>query len=146
MGGPKIVIRYWKDEKFRNDLMKELDAEYLKHDGMTLKMMTNEEKIHNLIVCTLCSCYPRALLGIPPKWYKSLKYRAECVKNPRKLLRDEFGCVISDDIALNVYDSTSDLRYMVIPHLPTQIPYWQNMSDYELEKRITRDMLIGVIR
>lgn len=127
-------------------LAKTFDAPFLRDGLETLKMMVNTESIHNLIVCTLCSCYPRPLLGIPPDWYKSIKYRAQAVKNPRKLLRDEFGTTISDSVALNVYDSTSDLRYMVIPHLPSQIPDWQKMSDYELEKRITRDMLIGVKR
>ena len=91
---------------------------------MTLKMMENTENIHNVIVCTLCSCYPRTLLGVPPNWYKSLKYRSEMVRNP-KIIKNEFGCNLDNDIQLNIYDSTSDLRYMVIPYLPQQIPGWQ---------------------
>lgn len=157
--GAKIVIRYWKDNKFRNNLMresnlgnankflaKEFNADYLKKDIMTLKMMENTELIHNVIVCTLCSCYPRSLLGVPPKWYKSLKYRSEMVRNPRRLLKQEFGTNLDKNIVLNVYDSTSDLRYMVIPHLPSQIPEWESINEKELEKLITRDMLIGVKR
>ena len=157
--GPKIVIKYWRDNDFRQKLMrsskngtaneflaKEFGAEYLIHDYTTLKMMVNTENVHNVIVCTLCSCYPRTLLGVPPKWYKSLKYRAEMINNPRKLLREEFGCDLKRDMILNVYDSTSDLRYMVIPHLPTQIIGWEQMSDQGLEMLITRDMLIGVKR
>ena len=103
--GPKIVIRYWRDPEFRRNLMKESDAgnaneflaeefsaEYLTKDLMTLKMMENTENVHNVVVCTLCSCYPRTLLGVPPKWYKSLKYRSEMITNPRRLLKNEFGC------------------------------------------------------
>ena len=157
--GPKIVRRFWKDADFRRALLnandtgdchpflaREFGAPYLTHSNTQLKVMVNGPDVHNVVVCTLCSCYPRTLLGVPPKWYKSLKYRAEMVRNPRKLLREEFGCELAKDVRLNVYDSTSDLRYMVIPHLPTQIPGWQRMSAGELEKLITRDMLIGVKR
>ena len=102
------------------------NADYLLRGVMILKVMVNTDKIHNVIVCTLCSCYPRMLLGVPPKWYKSLKYRSEMINNPRKLLKNEFGCNIDNDMILRVYDSTSDLRYIVIPRLPSQIPHWQS--------------------
>ncbi len=98
------------------------------HDFNKLKIVENKERVHNVTVCTLCSCYPRPLLGIPPSWYKSLKYRSEIVSNPRKLLKQEFGCDLSNTISIKVYDSTSNLRYLVLPHLPTQIPRWQSMS------------------
>eukprot|EP01084_Bolivina_argentea_P016239 30409_1 len=156
MLGQKIVIKAWKEPKWKRLLIEASNKgdarafvaktfdEY--HDYNALKIVENTERLQNVAVCTLCSCYPRPILGIPPAWYKSLKYRSEIVSNTRKLLKDEFGTYLNDNIKINIYDSTSNLRYLILPHLPSQIPGWETMSDRELKNKISRDMLIGVQR
>jgi nitrile hydratase len=100
----------------------------------------NTERVHHLIVCTLCSCYPRALLGPPPAWYKSLPYRSRAVSDPRGVLR-EFGLELHPDVELRVLDSTADMRYLVIPRRPRDT---EEMSEEELAVLVTRDSMIGV--
>jgi nitrile hydratase len=100
----------------------------------------NTPAVHNVIVCTLCSCYPRALLGLPPGWYKSFAYRSRVVKEPRAVLA-EFGLDLPDDITLRVHDSTADLRYIVVPLRPQGT---EGMSEAELAGLVTRDSMIGV--
>src|SRR5215204_3906690 len=105
-------------------------------------VMENTPTVHNLIVCTLCSCYPRTLLGLPPAWYKSLSYRSRAVREPRTVLR-EFGTVVPDDVEVCVHDSTADMRYMVMPMRPAGTEGW---SEDALAELVTRDSLIGVAR
>ncbi len=102
--------------------------------------LENTEDVHHVVVCTLCSCYPRALLGPPPDWYKSLPYRSRAVSDPRGVL-DEFGLTLDDDVEVRVVDSTADIRYLVIPRRP---PGTESLSEEELATLVTRDSMIGV--
>ena len=102
--------------------------------------LENTEDVHHVVVCTLCSCYPRALLGPPPDWYKSLPYRSRAVSDPRGVL-DEFGLTLEDDVEVRVVDSTADIRYLVIPRRP---PGTESLSEEELASLVTRDSMIGV--
>ena len=151
--GADIAIRAWKDDEFKENILNVMKSNETIENAFDIKLgdtqlciVENSESVHNLIVCTLCSCYPRRILGIPPDWYKSIKYRTLCVEQPRQLLKQEFDLDLPNDISLRVHDSTSELRYMVLPHLPSQVPNWENMSHDELKSYLTRDMLIGVTR
>ena len=104
-----------------------------------IKVIENTKSVHNVICCTLCSCYPRLLLGLPPDWYKARAYRSRIVREPRSVLK-EFGTVIPDDIEVCVYDSTADLRYMVLPERPSGT---DQLSEAELAALVTRDCMIG---
>jgi hypothetical protein len=117
-------------------------VEFLKLDTVNndLVVVENTDKIHNLVVCTLCSCYPRQLLGIPPGWYKSRSYRVRAPRNPRSILK-EFGTVLPSAIKIQVHDSTADLRYLVIPRRPATTQHW---SREQLLPIVTRDSMIGV--
>ncbi len=141
--GADIVARAWTDAAFKQRLLadgNEAIADFgIKMDAK-LTVMENTEDVHNVIVCTLCSCYPRAILGLPPDWYRSKVYRARVVKEPRAVLR-EFGTVIGDDVALRVHDSLADLRYFVIPKRPNGTDGW---TPEQLAKLVTRDCMIGV--
>ncbi len=108
----------------------------------TLVAVENTNKGHNVVVCTLCSCYPRSLLGLPPDWYKSLNYRSRVVVDPRSVLR-EFGLELDPDVEVRVYDSTADMRYLVIPVRP---PGTEHLSEEELAGLVTRDSMIGVTK
>eukprot|EP01084_Bolivina_argentea_P318076 551543_1 len=150
--GADIVIRAWKDSKFKNRLIN--DTMNVLHENgydtgigepCVLRIVENKNDLHNLICCTLCSCYPRNILGIPPDWYKHKKFRSMAVSKPRELLKDEFGLIIPDNMKLKVHDSNNEVRYMILPH-ESQIPNWKYMKEEELKKLITRDMLIGVAR
>jgi nitrile hydratase len=112
----------------------------IRTDGTKLVVVENTPRVHNLIVCTLCSCYPRAVLGFPPDWYKSSAYRSRAVREPRSVLA-EFGTVIADDVEVHVHDSTADMRYLVLPMRPAGS---DEMSDAELAGLVTRDSMIGV--
>ena len=105
-----------------------------------MRAVENTAHVHNVIVCTLCSCYPIALLGPSPSWYKSEAYRSRVVREPRAVLR-EFGCIVPDDVEIRVWDSTAQLRYVVIPHRP---PGSDGRTESQLAELVTRDMLIGV--
>jgi nitrile hydratase len=111
------------------------------NDDTELIVLENTEKIHNLIVCTLCSCYPRPVLGLPPDWYKQKPYRARAVKEPRAVLA-EFGTLIPDDVEIRVSDSTAAVRFMVLPRRPAGTA---NYSEQELAALVTRDAMIGVV-
>ena len=102
--------------------------------------MENSPETHNLVVCTLCSCYPKFLLGVPPDWYKSRNYRSRAVREPRKVLA-EFGTELAPDVAIRVHDSTADMRYMILPIRPTGS---EGMGEEELAGLVTRDSLVGV--
>lgn len=144
----RVVARAWKDEAFKTLLLNDGKAaceelgygvDDYKMPG-ELQVVENTTTTHNVIVCTLCSCYPRFLMGIPPDWYKSRSYRSRVVSEPREVLK-EFGTQIPEDMAVVVHDSTADLRFLV---LPLQPPGTEHLSEEELAQLITRDALIGV--
>jgi nitrile hydratase len=144
--GGKIVARAWTDPEYKKRLLKN-GKDSIKELGFDLEpyeftVMENTEDIHNVIVCTLCSCYPRALLGMSPAWYKSKNYRSRVVREPRSVL-SEFGVDLSDDVDVRVHDSTAELRYMVLPQRPAGTDNW---SEDDLAALITRDSLIGTQR
>ena len=141
--GAELVARAWVDDGFRERLVvdsKSAAAELEMDIGpIPILVMENTEGTHNLVVCTLCSCYPRFLLGIPPDWYKSRSYRSRAVREPRAVLA-EFGTAIAPDVDIRVHDSTADMRYMVLPMRPAGTG---GMSEEALAKLVTRDTLIG---
>lgn len=148
LNGARVVARAWSDESYRRRLLddgmaaiEELDIE-VNGDVMEIEVIENTPDTHNIVVCTLCSCYPWAVLGLPPTWYKSPSYRSRVVREPRALLREEFG-VDLDDVEINVWDSTSELRYMVLPQQP---PETEGLDEAELVEYVTRDSMIGVDR
>jgi len=143
--GASIIGRAWKDQKFRKALLANPKASIadLGYDVSTmpdLVIVENRMDVHNVVVCTLCSCYPRYMLGPPPEWYRSAGYRARVVREPREVL-NEFGLSISVGTKIRVYDSTADLRYMVMPLCP---PGAEDMPVTHLQTIITRDSMIGV--
>ena len=142
--GAQVVARAWVDPDFKARLLADgtLACEEMGFDmGPTrLVVVENTADMHNVIVCTLCSCYPRMLLGLPPDWYKSKAYRSRVVKEPRDVLK-EFGTEIADDVALRVHDSTADMRYLVLPRRPDGT---EGMDEEALAQLVTRDCMIGV--
>jgi nitrile hydratase len=143
--GARLVARAWTDEGFRARLLADgkAAAVELGMDAVAspdLVVVENTPEVHNLIVCTLCSCYPRAVLGRPPDWYKSFEYRSRAVREPRAVMR-EFGFVPPEGTRVAVHDSTADVRYMVLPMRP---PGTEGMDEEELADLVTRDALIGV--
>jgi nitrile hydratase len=144
--GGKIVARAWTDPEYKQRLLQN-GADSIRELGFDLEpyeftVMENTGQVHNVIVCTLCSCYPRALLGMSPAWYKSKNYRSRVVREPRAVL-SEFGVNLADDIDVRVHDSTAELRYMVLPQRPDGTEDW---SEDDLAALITRDSLIGTQR
>lgn len=142
--GAKVVARAWSDPAFKARLLKDTRAALADMDidiGTLAEFRTleNAPKTHNVVVCTLCSCYPKLLLGIPPAWYKSTAYRARTVREPRGVLR-EFGVELSDNVEVRVHDSTADLRYIVLPMRPAGTEGW---SEKKLAAIVTRDSMIG---
>ena len=145
--GAKVVARAWVDPAFKARLLADAKAAVAElgvdiGSFSTLVAIENSERVHNVVVCTLCSCYPRTLLGLPPDWYKSLHYRSRAVVDPRGVLQ-EFGLALSPDVEVRVYDSTADMRYLVIPARP---PGTEHLSEEELASLVTRDSMIGVAR
>lgn len=142
--GAKMVARAWVDPAYKQRMLGDGSkaAEEIGLDVGPLKLVVveNTPAVHNMIVCTLCSCYPRMLLGLPPDWYKSRNYRSRAVREPRAVLA-EFGTVIPDDVLIRVHDSTADMRYLVAPRRPTGTEKW---SEAELARLVTRDSMIGV--
>jgi nitrile hydratase len=142
--GAKMVARAWVDPAYRERLLADGSkaAEELGFEvgGLKLIVMENTPSTHNVIVCTLCSCYPRMLLGLPPDWYKSQAYRRRAVHEPRAVLA-EFGTRIPENVTIRVHDSTADMRYMVLPLRPRGTEGW---SEEELAGLVNRDSLIGV--
>jgi nitrile hydratase alpha subunit len=142
--GAKVVARAWTDPAFKKRLVEdateacaELGIGGLQGEDMVV--VENTDAVHNVIVCTLCSCYPKMLLGIPPAWYKSLAYRSRTVIDPRGVLA-EFGVELPDDVEVRVHDSTADLRYIVLPMRPKGTRGW---SEEKLAALVTRDSMIG---
>lgn len=142
--GAKVVARAWVDEGFKKRLLENgtKACEELGLDVPALKLLVveNTAQVHNAIVCTLCSCYPRMLLGIPPEWYKSRSYRSRMVREPRAVLA-EFGLQIPEKIQIRVHDSTADMRYIVLPMRPAGTDGW---SEERLASLVNRDCMIGV--
>ena len=142
--GARVVAKAWLDPEFKGRLLENgtRACESLGLDLPALKLVVveNTSEVHNAIVCTLCSCYPRMLLGIPPDWYKSRSYRSRMVREPRAVLR-EFGLEIEDQIQIRVHDSTADMRYLVLPMRPAGTDGW---SEEQLAGLVTRDSMIGV--
>ncbi len=142
--GARVVARAWVDPAYKerllksgSDAVKELEIE---PGALNLSVVENTPSVHNVIVCTLCSCYPRNVLGLPPSWYKSREYRSRVVREPRAVLA-EFGTILPDDVEVVVHDSTADLRYLVLPMRPEGT---ENMSEDELAALVSRDCMIGV--
>ena len=145
--GAKVVARAWVDAGFKARLLadgraacEELGISF--YDDTQLIVLENTDKVHNLIVCTLCSCYPRPVLGLPPDWYKLKPYRARAIYEPRAVLK-EFGTDIADDVEVRVSDSTAQVRFLVLPQRPAGS---ENFTEEQLAATVTRDSMIGVER
>ncbi len=142
--GARLVARAWTDEGFRQRLLADSRAAAaelgIDTGPIPILVMENTPETHNLVVCTLCSCYPKFLLGVPPDWYKSRNYRRRAVREPRTVLA-EFGTELDPNVAVRVHDSTADMRYMILPARPAGT---EGMSEEELAGLVTRDSLIGV--
>ena len=143
--GARLVARAWVDPEFKARLLADARKAALEvgldpGPSPVVVALENTEDVHHMVVCTLCSCYPKALLGPPPDWYKSLPYRSRAVSDPRGVLR-EFGVELSDDVEVRVVDSTADVRYLVIPRRP---PGTEDLAEDELVALVTRDSMIGV--
>ncbi len=147
MNGAKIVARAWTDPGYKQRLLadgtaaiKEFGFEGPEGDHMVV--VENTAQVHNLVVCTLCSCYPWPTLGLPPKWYKAPAYRARAVREPRRLLA-EIGTVLPDNVEIRVWDSSAEARYLVLPMRPDAT---DDLSEEQLAELVTRDSMIGVQR
>lgn len=142
--GAKVVARAWSDPDFKARLLADGSAAInemgFHADAMKLVVLENTSEVHNVVVCTLCSCYPRNLLGLPPDWYKQRAYRSRVVKTPRKVL-SEFGLNLPDDVQVRVHDSTADMRYLILPARPKGT---DGMDQAALAELVSRDAMIGV--
>lgn len=142
--GARVVAKAWTDPDFRRLLLEDgnaaCEALGLERGLYKLVAVENSDKVHNVVVCTLCSCYPRFLLGLPPDWYKSRNYRSRMVNSPRDVLR-EFGTEIGEEVAVRVHDSNADMRYLVVPKRPRGTDEW---TEAQLAELVTRDSMIGV--
>ncbi|PIW29105.1 MAG: nitrile hydratase subunit alpha [Rhodospirillales bacterium CG15_BIG_FIL_POST_REV_8_21_14_020_66_15] len=143
--GKKVVARAWTDPDYRQWLQDDANAAigdfgFKGRQGEHMVCVENGPKAHNLVVCTLCSCYPWTVLGLPPVWYKSAPYRSRAVADPRGVLA-EFGTVLDPDVEIRVWDSTSEMRYLVIPERPAGTEGW---TAEQLERLVTRNSMIGV--
>ncbi|MDM7944997.1 MAG: nitrile hydratase subunit alpha [Oceanibaculum nanhaiense] len=142
--GSKMVAKAWTDPGFKQRMLADVIAAASELDidagGIPIKAIENTQATHNVVVCTLCSCYPRLLIGLPPDWYKARAYRSRVIREPRAVLK-EFGTEIPDDVEVRVHDSTADLRYLIIPRRPAGTEGW---SAEKLEALVTRDTMIGV--
>lgn len=142
--GARVVARAWSDPAYKARLIEDGSAACrelgIEVDAMKLLVVENTDDVHNVVVCTLCSCYPRNILGLPPDWYKQRAYRTRTVKEPRKVL-SEFGLDLSDDVTVQVHDSTADMRYLVLPKRPAGT---DDMDEDALATLVNRDSMIGV--
>ena len=142
--GAKVIARAWTDADFKRRLLED-GSEAIKEfgfdgrQGKDMVVVENTPEVHNVVVCTLCSCYPWPVLGLPPVWYKSAPYRARTVIEPRKVL-EEFGLTLPEDVQVKVWDSTAEVRYLVLPMRPEGT---ESMSEDELAELVTRDSMIG---
>ncbi len=145
--GARVVGRAWVDRAYKARLLADAteaiaELGYGGAQGEHMVMVENKSNVHNLVVCTLCSCYPWPTLGLPPVWYKSAPYRSRAVIDPRAVLR-EFGVEVPDDVEIRVWDSTAEIRYLVLPERPAGT---ENMTEAELAEIVTRDSMIGVAK
>jgi nitrile hydratase len=143
--GAKVVARAWVDSAYKQRLMNDATAAiaelgYGGRQGEHMVVVENTPQVHNLVVCTLCSCYPWSVLGLPPVWYKSAPYRSRAVIDPRGVLR-EFGMNVAEDVEVRVWDSTAELRYLVLPERPAGS---EKLSEEALAALVTRDAMVGV--
>jgi nitrile hydratase len=145
--GARVVAKAWTDPEYKQRLLHDAPAAidelgFLGNATAHLKVVENTDGIHNLVVCTLCSCYPFSILGVAPAWYKAAAYRSRAVRDPRGVL-DEFGASVDDSVEVRVWDSTAELRYLVLPQRPAGTGA---MSEDELAKLVTRNSMIGTDR
>jgi nitrile hydratase len=145
--GAKIVARAWTDPEYKRRLLTDATAAidevgFGGSEGEDMIVLENAAKVHNVVVCTLCSCYPWPVLGLPPVWYKSSAYRARAVIDPRGVLKD-LGLELSDDVEVRVWDSTAELRYLVLPERPAGTEGW---TEEQLAALVTRDAMVGVAK
>jgi nitrile hydratase len=143
--GARVVARAWSDPAYKQRLLTNADAAiaemgYGGFQGEHVVVVENSTKVHNLVVCTLCSCYPWPVLGLPPVWYKSAPYRSRAVLDPRGVLR-EFGLELPEDVEVRVWDSTAEVRYLVLPERPAGT---EGMNEEALAALVTRDAMVGV--
>ncbi|MBT3658934.1 MAG: nitrile hydratase subunit alpha [Rhodospirillaceae bacterium] len=143
--GAQVVARAWTDPKYKQLLLTDATAaiaelNYVGRQGEHMVCVENTKDVHNLVVCTLCSCYPWPVLGLPPSWYKSAPYRSRAVSDPRGVLK-EFGTELDEDVEIRVWDSTSEVRYLVLPEKPDGA---ENMPEDALTNLVTRNSMIGV--
>jgi len=142
--GARMVARAWVDPEYRQRMLSDgntaAEEVGLDHGAYKLVVVENTPQVHNVVVCTLCSCYPRWLLGLPPDWYKSRNYRSRVVREPRAVLR-EFGLELADQVTVRVHDSNADMRYLVLPLRPAGTEGW---SEARLAMLATRDSMIGI--
>ncbi|CAN5616511.1 nitrile hydratase subunit alpha [soil metagenome] len=144
--GAKVVARAWTDPAFKQRLLNDATSACAELgigglQGEDMIVVENTDDVHNAIVCTLCSCYPWPVLGLPPNWYKAPAYRSRMVREPRTVLADDFDFTVGDDVEIRVWDSSSELRYWVLPQRPKGT---DDMSEAELAELVTRDSMIGV--
>ena len=147
LNGARIVAKAWSDDAFREQLLADGSAAiapFAFEGGQVDKLVVveNTPETHNVVVCTLCSCYPWAVLGVPPTWYKSFAYRSRVVRDPRGVLK-EFGLELGEDVEIRVWDSTAEIRYMVLPERPAGT---EGMSAEDLAELVTRDAMVGTAR
>ena len=145
--GARVVARAWVDPAYKKRLLENAPAAiaelgYTSGQGEHMLVVENTPKVHNLVVCTLCSCYPWPVLGLPPVWYKSAPYRSRAVIDPRGILK-EFGTQVAEDVEVRVWDSTAELRYIVLPERP---PGTERLTEEELAAIVTRDAMVGVAK
>ena len=145
MNGARVVAKAWKNVEYRKRLLDDGSKaieEFAFVGGQVDKLVVveNTSSIHNVVVCTLCSCYPWAVLGLPPRWYKDPAYRSRVVREPRKVL-EEMGTIVPKEKRIRVWDSSAEIRYMVLPQLPSD---WADLSELDLADRVSRDSMIGV--
>jgi nitrile hydratase len=146
--GARVIARAWSDPAYKQRLLANAPAAIAEISGLQpsqgehIRVVENESKVHNLIVCTLCSCYPYTLIGLPPVWYKSAAYRSRAVIDPRGMLR-ELGFLIPEDVEVRVWDSTAELRYLVLPERPSGT---EKMTEDELAGLVSRDSMVGIAK
>lgn len=148
MNGARVVARAWRDPRFKDHLLEDARSA-IEAEGFNipaglqhLAVVENTPDVHNVVVCTLCSCYPWSLLGLPPTWYKAPAYRSRMVREPRSVL-EEFGLVLDPAVAVEVWDSSSEVRYMVLPQQPTGT---EELTEQALAELVSRDAMIGVAK
>ncbi len=145
LNGARLVARAWVDPEFKDKLLRDgaKAIEEFQFEGAQIEKLVvveNTRDVHNVVVCTLCSCYPWAVLGLPPRWYKDPAYRSRIVRDPQRVL-DEFGTTLGDDVEIRVWDSSAEIRYMVLPERPTGTG---DLDEAALAALVTRDSMIGV--